>query len=130
MAKRKTIQEKEVEALTQKHLNQLGRKIIVESKRNSKIAKSKENFTGGSLRDSGNMNVKPFNTINLYQNYYGKYNTPKGKPTPKDRDVLGNKKGLEDTPIRNSISDNLPDGIKFFVKDMIDLLKSPIIQKK
>lgn len=104
----------------QKHLNEIGRKVSIESKRNSKIAKSTKNFTGGSLRDSGNFNVKPFNTINLYQNFYGKYNTPKGKPTPQDRS------NIKDTPLLNSIEKNVPDGVKLLVKDMIDLLKSPI----
>lgn len=107
-----------------KHLNEIGRKVSIESKRNSKIAKSKKNFTGGSLRDSGNFNVKPYNTINLIQNFYGKYNTPKGKPTPSDRS------NLEDTPLRNSIRKNVPNGINVLVKDMIDLLKSPIVKPR
>lgn len=123
MAKRKTIQEKEIEAMTKKHLDDLGRKISVEAKRNSKIAKSSKNFTGGSLRDSGNYNVKPYNTINLYQNQYGKWNTPKGKPTPKDRS------NISDTPLLNSIEKNVEEGVKVLAKDLISLLVTPFKSK-
>ncbi len=124
MAKRKTIQEKEIDALLTKHLDSIGRKIKTVAARNSKIRQSTERITGGSLRDSVNYRVKPYNVINLSQNYYGKYNTPKGKSTPSDRS------NLKDTPLLNSIRENLPEGVNLLVKDIVDLLKSPIIKKK
>lgn len=119
MAKRKTIQQKEVEALTKKFLDELGRKITVVSSRNSKVSKLQKEH----LRDSANWRVKPYNVVTVSQSFYGKYNTPKGKATPKNRN------NIKDTPLLNSIEENTPPEVEVFVKDMIDLLMSPIVKK-
>lgn len=119
MAKRKTIQQKEVESLTKKFLDELGRKITVVSSRNSKVSKLQKEH----LRDSGNFRVKPYNVLTVSQSFYGRYNTPKGKPTPKNRS------NIKDTPLLNSIEENTPIEIEVFVKNMVDLLKSPIVKK-
>ena len=119
MAKRKTIQQKEVENLTKKFLDELGRKITAVSSRNSKVSKLQKEH----LRDSSNWRVKPYNTLTVSQSFYGKYNTPKGKATPKNRD------NIKDTPLLNSIEENVPPEVEVFVKDMIDLLMSPIVKK-
>lgn len=34
----------------------------------------------GRLKQSLNYRVKPYNTVTFAQQFYGKYNTPKGKP--------------------------------------------------
>jgi len=120
MAKRNTIQEKEIEKIITKHLNDLGRIIIVNSSRNSKVSKLQKNH----LRDSGNFRVKPYNVLTVSQFAYGKYNTPKGKLTPQNR---GN---IKDTPLRNSIRDNAGEQTKILIKDLVDLLKSPIVTKR
>ena len=106
-----------MEALTKKALNKLGEVISQDSANNSKKRT-------GDLIDSQNYRVRPFNTLTVSQNFYGKYNTPKGKPTPKDRS------NIKDTPLRNSIEKNTPPAVEVYTKDMIDLLKSPIVTKK
>lgn len=108
--------------VVRKNLNEIGRKTSIQSKRNSKIAKSKKNFTGGSLRDSGNFQVKPWNVLVLAENFYGKYNTPKRVKTPSDR------YNIKNTPLLNSIEENVPDGITVMIKDITDLLIAPIIK--
>ena len=119
MAKRLTIQEKEVRKLINERLNELGRKITVVSSRNSKVSKLQKDH----LRDSANYRVKPFDTLTVAQSFYGKYNTPKGQATPKDRSDIKN------TPLRNAIEEFVNEETKVFVKDMVDLLKSPIVKK-
>ena len=119
MAKRLTIQEKEVRKLITDRLNELGRKITVVSSRNSKVSKLQKDH----LRDSSNYRVKPFDTLTVAQSFYGKYNTPKGQPTPSDRSNIKN------TPLRNAIEEFVNEETKIFVKDMVDLLKSPIVKK-
>jgi len=119
MGKRKTIQEKEIEATIKKGLDILGRKITVVSSRNSKVSKLQKDH----LRDSANWRVRPFDVLTVSQNYYGKYNTPKGKPTPSDRS------NIKDTPLLNAIRDIAPEETKIIVKDLIDLLKAPITGK-
>lgn len=116
MPKRKTIQEKEIEALMTKHLNDIGKKVSEDAAKNSKVRT-------GDLRDSENYRVRPYDVLTVSQNFYGKYNTPKGKSTPKDRS------NITDTPLKNSIAKNVPAGTKLLIKDMIDLLKSPIVNK-
>jgi hypothetical protein len=101
-------------------LNELGRKITILAGRNSKVSDLQKDH----LRDSGNYRVKPYNVLTVSQNFYGKYNTPKGKATPKNRD------NIKDTPMRNSIRENTEDGIKVLIKDLVTLLKSPIVTKK
>ena len=73
------------------------------------------------VQDSGR--VKPFDTLTVAQSFYGKYNTPKGQPTPADR------RNIENTPLRNAIAEFVNEETKIFVKDMVDLLKSPIVKK-
>lgn len=119
MGKRKTIQEREIENLTKQSLNELGRRITVISSRNSKVSKKQKEH----LRDSANYRVKPYDTLTVSQFKYGKYNTPKGKDTPKNRD------NIQDTPMLNAIRENVPEATKVYVKNMIDLLKSPVIRK-
>ena len=119
MAKRLTIQEKEVRKLITERLNELGRRITVVSSRNSKVSKLQKDH----LRDSANYRVKPFDTLTVAQSFYGKYNTPKGQPTPADR------RNIENTPLRNAIAEFVNEETKIFVKDMIDLLKAPIVKK-
>lgn len=120
MAKRKTVQEKEVEKLTIEALNGLGRAITVTSSRASKISKLQKDH----LRDSANYRVKPYDVLTVSQNFYGRYNTPKGQPTPKDRSNIKN------TPLRNAIAKLKPEATTVFMKNMVDLLKSPIVTKK
>lgn len=120
MAKRKTIQQREIEAVTQKALNELGRVVAITSARNSKISKQVNPLR---LRDSLNYRVKPYDTVTIAQNFYGKYNTPKGQATPQDRS------NIQNTPIKNAIKQYLPDAKKVFIKDMTDLLFQPIRPK-
>ena len=119
MAKRKTIQEKEIEKITKDSLNELGRVVRVVTARNSKVS----NIEKSHLRDSVRTNVKPFNTLNVYQFSYGKWNTPKGKPTPKDRS------NIKDTPVLNAIHEHAPKAVKVYIKSIADLLKAPIKKK-
>lgn len=119
MAKRITIQEKEIREMTKNVLNDLGRKITVVSSRNSKVSKLQKEH----LRDSANWMVKPYNVLTVSQSFYGRYNTPKGKATPKNRT------NIKDTPLLNSINENVPPEVDVFVKNMVDLLKSPIVKK-
>jgi len=117
--KRKTIQEKEIEKITKDSLNDLGRKVSVITARNSKVSKIQKEH----LRDSLNYRVKPFDTLIVSQFRYGKWNTPKGKVTPQDRS------NIKDTPILNAIEEFVPEAKKVFVKNMKDLLISPIKKK-
>lgn len=123
MAKRKTAEQREIEKTIQTNLNELGRKVTVQVRRTSKVAKSTENFTGGSLRDSGNYRVKPFNVLVLSENEYGKWNTPKGKATPSNRD------NIKDNPMLNAIDENLDDTVNVIINDITNLLVSPITGK-
>jgi hypothetical protein len=117
MAARKTIQQKEVEALTKNSLLELGRLIKVVTARNSKVSKLQKDH----LRDSIGRAVKPFNVLILSQKFYGQFNTPKGQQTPKNRT------NLTDTPMENAIQEYLPDATNVYIKNMIDLLISPIV---
>lgn len=119
MARRKTIQEKEIEKITKDSLNELGRLVSVVTARNSKVSKLQKNH----LRDSVNYRVKPFDTLIVSQFRYGKWNTPKGKPTPKDRS------NIKDTPVLNAIHEHAPKAAKIYIKSIADLLKSPIKKK-
>ena len=119
MAKRKTIQEKEIEKITKDSLNELGRLISVVTARNSKVSKLQKNH----LRDSVNYRVRPFDTLTISQFSYGKWNTPKGKPTPKDRS------NIKDTPVLNAIHEHAPKAAKIYIKSIADLLKAPIKKK-
>jgi hypothetical protein len=121
MAKRITTNERQIRDSIKKNLNEIGRRTSVQSRRTSKIAKSTERFTGGSLRDSGNYRVKPYNVLTLSENFYGKYNTPKGKKTPSDRS------NLKDTPLQLAIDDNVPDGTNVIINDIMDILVAPIL---
>jgi hypothetical protein len=119
MAKRLTIQEKEVRKLITERLRALGKKIRVTTARSSKVSK----FNKRHLRDSVKSVVDPYDTLVITQYVYGKYNTPKGQPTPKDRS------NIENTPLRNAIAEFVDEETKIFVKDMVDLLKSPITKR-
>jgi hypothetical protein len=119
VAKRKTIQEKEIEKITKDSLNELGRLVSVVTARNSKVSKLQKNH----LRDSLNYRVRPFDTLTISQFGYGKWNTPKGKATPKDRS------NIKDTPILNAIDQHVPNAKKVYIKSIADLLKSPIKKK-
>ena len=119
MAKRKTIQEKEIEKITKNSLDKLGRTVSVVTARNSKVSKLQKSH----LRDSVNYRVKPFDTLIVSQFRYGKWNTPKGKPTPKDRS------NIKDTPVLNAINEHVPNAKKVYIKSIADLLKSPIKKK-
>lgn len=123
MAKRKTAEQKAIEKVIKTNLEVLARKIKVQTRRTSKIAKSTESFTGGSLRDSVIATVDPFNTINLTENEYGKWNTQKGKATPKDRD------NIKDNPMLNAIEEYLDDTVNVIINDITNLLTAPITQK-
>lgn len=120
MPKRKTAEQREIEAIMKKQLDELGRKITVVAGRNSKVSKLQKDH----LRDSGNWRVRPYNVLTVSQNFYGKYNTPKGKPTPKDRS------NIKDTPMLNAIREFVPETTKVIVKDLVDLLMSPVMNKK
>lgn len=120
MAKRKTVEQKEVESLISKNLNAIGRKGAVMAARNSKVSNKQK----AHLRDSINYRVKPFNTLTLSEFNYGKYNTPKGQPTPQDRDNIKN------TPIRIAVKEHVPDGINTLIKDLKEMIISPIKLKK
>ena len=111
MPKRKTPTERAIEELMKKHLDEIGRKTSVLAARNSRVRT-------GDLRDSENYKTKPYNILTLTQNHYGKYNYPKGK-----------KEG-EKNALAISIKENVPEGVKLLVKDMFDLLSSPIQLKK
>jgi len=117
MPKRKTVQQQQIEKLTKSALDQLGLNISKDAAKNSKKRT-------GDLIDSQNHRVRPYNVLTVTQNFYGKYNTPKGKKTPKDRS------NIKDTPLKNAIEKLTPPAVEVFVKDMIDLLKSPITNKK
>lgn len=110
MAKRLTIKEKEIRELTKKQLDSIGELI-------SKDASETSRVRTGDLRDSQNFRTKPYNVLTVSQNIYGKDLFLKGKNS-------GQKNAL-----KVSIEQNLPDGVTLFVKDMVDLLKSPIVKK-
>lgn len=114
MPPRKSIQQQEVEKITTKALNLLGENISTDSAENSKVR-------SGDLRDSQNYRVRPYNVLTVSQNFYGKYNTPKGVSTP------SNRSNIKNTPLKNAIKKLTPDAVEVFVKDMVDLLKSPIV---
>ena len=119
MARRKTIQEKEIEKITKDSLNELGRLVSVVTARNSKVSSLQKNH----LRDSVNYRVRPFDTLTISQFSYGKWNTPKGKATPQDRS------NIKDTPVLNAIHEHAPKAAKIYIKSIADLLKSPIKKK-
>ena len=103
--------------MTKNSLLELGRLIKVVTARNSKVSKLEKDH----LRDSIGRAVKPFNVLILSQKFYGQFNTPKGEATPKNR------RNLTNTPMENAIRENLPDAVNLYVKNMIDLLTSPIV---
>lgn len=109
--KRKTVQEKEVEKIMTNHLNEIGKIVTEDAAKNSRVRT-------GDLRDSQNYRVRPYNVLTVSQNFYGKYLFPKGKDSG------------EKNPLQISIKKNVPEGVKLIVKDMIDLLKSPVQLKK
>jgi hypothetical protein len=111
MAKRKTIQEKETEKIITKHLDKLGEVITVESAKNSRVLT-------GDLRDSQNYRTRPFNVLTVSQNIYGK-----------DLYLKGQNSGPKNA-LKVSVKKNVPEGIRVLIKDMVDLLKSPIVTKK
>lgn len=111
MAKRLTIQEKEIRALTKQHLDSIGELITKDSAAMSRVRT-------GDLRDSQNFRTRPYNVLTVSQNFYGKYL------------FLRDKNSGPQNALKVSIEQNLPDGVTLFVKDMIDLLKSPITLKK
>jgi hypothetical protein len=119
VGKRKTIQEREIEKITKDSLDELGRTVSVVTARNSKVSKLQKDH----LRDSANYRVKPFDTLIVSQYRYGKWNTPKGKATPKDRS------NIKDTPILNAINEHVPSAKKVFIKSIVSLLKAPIKKK-
>lgn len=119
MAKRKTIQEREIEKITKDSLDKLGRTVSVVTARNSKVSKEQKSH----LRDSVNYRVKPFDTLIVSQFTYGKWNTPKGKTTPTDRS------NIKDTPILNAIHEHAPKATKIYIKSIVSLLKAPIKKK-
>lgn len=119
MAKRKTTEEKAIEKRITATLNDLGRKVIAVSSRNSKVSKKQKDH----LRDSGNYRVKPYNVLVLTQYGYGKFNTPKGKPTP------ANRSNITDTPLDNAIVEYVDEEINILVKDLIKLIVEPIVKK-
>jgi hypothetical protein len=108
MAARKTLQQKEVEQLNRTSLDELG----------SLISKDASNFSRvrtGDLRDSQNFRTKPFNVLTVSENFYGQYQFLKGKKS-------GNK-----DPLQEAININITEGVNLYVKNMIDLLISPIV---
>lgn len=119
MAKRKTIQQTQIEQLTKDTMNDLGRKITVVTARRSKVSK----LVKSHLRDSVNWRVRPADTVTISQFFYGKYNTPKGQATPSDR------ANIQNTPLKNAINDFVEDAKKVYIKEMRDLLFQPIRQK-
>lgn len=120
MPRIKTIQEREIESTIRKSLDELGRLVVVESGRKSKVSDLQKDH----LRDSGNFKTKPYNVLTVTQNFYGRYNTPKGKPTPQNRS------NIKDTPMSNAVRENAKDTVKIIIKNMVDLLKSPVTLKK
>ena len=128
MGKRITTEEKAIRAKITETLNALGRKVIAESSRNSKVSTEKGSdgkisVQKDHLRDSGNYRVKPYNVLVLTQYGYGKYNTPKGKPTPTDRS------NIEDTPLDNAIVEYVDPDINILVKDLMKMIIDPIVKK-
>ena len=119
MARRKTVRKKEIENLTRKHLNNIGSDVIADTTRFTKVSKPNKVH----LRENINYRVKKYDELTLTQFHYGRYNTPKGKPTPSDRS------NIKDTPLLNAIDEHVPEGTKVFIKDMMDLLVSPVVKK-
>jgi hypothetical protein len=119
LAKRKTTEQKAVEKKIEDSLNLIGREVIAVSSRNSKVSKIQKLH----LRESGNFRVRPYNVLNLAQYSYGKFNTPKGKPTPSDR------KNIKDTPLLNAIDEIVDPEIDVLVRDLIAMIVAPIVKK-
>ena len=113
------MEEKALRAKIQESLNVIGRAVIAKSSQQSKVS----NIQKLHLRDSGNYRVKPYNTLIVSQYYYGKYNTPKGKETPTDRE------NLTDTPLNNAINEFVDEEINLLVKELAQMIMSPIIKK-
>ena len=108
MAAKKTIQQKQIEKLTKESLDNLGLLI-------SKDAAKLSRVRTGDLRDSQNFRTRPFNVLTMSQNFYGQYQFLKGKTS-----------GKKD-PLIAAIDLNLTEGVNLYVKNMIDLLTSPIV---
>ena len=115
MAK-KTATQTKIEQITKDSLNELGRKVSVLAARMSKVSKKNKRH----LRDTYNYRVKPFHTLAVTSTFYGQYNTPKGKPTPKDRTNLKN------TAMKVAVNENVEDEKKVFIKNMSDYLMMPV----
>lgn len=90
-----------------KHLNELGKIVTGESSKTSRVRT-------GDLRDSQNYRVRPYNVLNLSQNIYGK-----------DLFLRGKNSG-EKNALMVSIKKNVPEQTNLIVKDLVDLLVSPI----
>lgn len=108
--KKITIQERQIRKLTTDALNALGAIVSKEASRTSKVLT-------GDLRDSQNYRVRPFNVLTVSQNWYGKGLFLRGK-------YSGQKNAL-----MVSVKKNVPEATKIYIKDMVDLLKSPIVTK-
>lgn len=110
MARRLTIEEKQIRKITTDNLNKLGEVITIESAETSRVLT-------GDLRDSQNYRVRPFDVLTVSQNIYGKNLFLKGKKSGQKNALLV------------SVKKHAPEAVKLYIKDMIDLLKSPIVTK-
>jgi len=94
-----------------KSLDKLGRNIQIEARKTSKVLT-------GDLRSSQNFRTRPYNVLTVSQNVYGKDLFLKGK-------YSGEKNAL-----KVAVNKIVPPTLKVLIKDMVDLLKSPIVTKK
>lgn len=121
MAKRRTIQERQIDAIIKQNLNRWGNQVRFDAQANTRVDDDK-------LRPSINYRVRPDTIITFVQNKYGKWITPKNVPMPKGRPTV------YPTPPYNALAIEIdkdkPELIKIIKKDLIDLLKSPIVTKK
>lgn len=114
MAKRLTQEERNNRAIIQRHLNEFGEKTIAQVKKVVRVNTSR-------LKDTLNYTVKPYNVLTFSQQYYGKFNTAKGKPTrsvnKNDYNPLLRKIEEEKNNLQNVILKDLKESILYKYKD-------------
>lgn len=121
MAKRRTIQQREIDKKTNLNLNRWGNQVRFEAKENTRV-------DNDVLRPSINYQVKPDTVITFFQKKYGKFITPKNVQMPKNAGK--NRPSPPYNALKIEIDKTISEAKAIYVKDMIDLLKSPILTQK
>lgn len=121
MAKRRTIQERQIDAVIKANLNRWGNQVIFDAKENTRV-------DNDVLRPSINYRVKPDTVITFVQRIYGKWITPKNVPMPKK--PSSQRKSPPYNALQIEIDKTKSEATEIIVKNLVDLLKSPVVTKK